>query len=143
MLDLARDYLRRAEARLMAAETSLSRGDYPEAVRYSQECVEMSLKASLRAMGIEYPKVHEVGRVLLIEGYRFPAWFREHIEQLAEISRDLAEKRAPSMYGVEAAGKPAGELFNKEDAEEAVRNAKYVHEHARRLVEEIMRKTEG
>ena len=60
---LAKDYLRRARARLIAAEDATKRGDYPETVRYSQECVELSLKACLRMAGIEYPKVHDVGDV--------------------------------------------------------------------------------
>jgi len=32
---LARDYLKRAEARLVIAEEAFKRGYYPEAVRYS------------------------------------------------------------------------------------------------------------
>ncbi len=133
---LARDYLKRAEARLVIAEEAFKRGYYPEAVRYSQECVELSLKACLRMVGIEYPKVHDVGGVLEAESARFPEWFREQIERLAEISRDLAEKRSPSMYGIEAAGKPPGELFREKEAEEALRNAKQVHQLARKLIEE-------
>ena len=120
---LARDYLKRAEARLVIAEEAFKRGYYPEAVRYSQECVELSLKACLRMVGIEYPKVHDVGGVLEAESARFPEWFREQIERLAEISRDLAEKRSPSMYGIETAGKSPGELFREKEAEEALRNA--------------------
>ncbi|MCD6312192.1 MAG: HEPN domain-containing protein [Thaumarchaeota archaeon] len=131
---LAKDYLRGARARLIAAEDATKRGDYPETVRYSQECVELSLKACLRMAGVEYPKVHDVGGVLKAESSRFPSWFRKHVERLAEISRDLAEKRAPSMYGIEAAGKTPGELFGQEDAEEALEAAKYVHELARKLI---------
>ena len=133
---LARDYLKRAEARLVIAEEAFKRGYYPEAVRYSQECVELSLKACLRMVGIEYPKVHDVGGVLEAESARFPEWFREQIERLAEISRNLAEKRSPSMYGIEAAGKTPGELFGEREAEEALRNAKQVHQLARQLIEE-------
>jgi len=94
MDDLARDYLRRAEARLASARYALNQGYYPEVVRYSQECVELSLKACLRLVGVEYPKVHDVGDVLRAESMRFPSWFREEVDRLAEISRDLAEKRA-------------------------------------------------
>jgi len=135
---LARDYLRRAKARLIAAEDALKRGDYPEAVRYSQECVELSLKACLRIVGVEYPKVHDVGEVLRAESSRFPNWFREHIERLAEISRDLAEKRAPSMYGIEAAGKPPGELFGKKEAMEALKDAKYTHLLTEKLFKQVI-----
>lgn len=131
---LARDYLRRAKARLIAAGDAFKRRDYPEVVRYSQECVELSLKACLRIVGIEYPKVHDVGDILRAEAARFPKWFRENVEGLADISRDLAEKRAPSMYGIEAAGKPPGELFGREDAEQALRDAERVYGLAERLI---------
>lgn len=53
---LARDYLERAQNRVIDATSALSRGAYPEVVRYSQECVELSLKAALRSVGVEYPR---------------------------------------------------------------------------------------
>ena len=104
-------------------------------VRYSQECVELSLKACLRLVGVEYPKVHDVGDVLKAEEARFPSWFRDDIDKLAEISRDLAEKRAPSMYGIEAAGKTPEDLFDKADALKALEDARFVHGLARKLLE--------
>jgi len=133
---LARDYLRRAEARLSSARYALSQGYYPEVVRYSQECVELSLKACLRLVGVEYPKVHDVGDILRAESMRFPSWFREEIDRLAEVSRDLAEKRAPSLYGVEVAGKSPEDLFNKDDAVKALEDAEVVHMLAKRLLEQ-------
>lgn len=136
MDSLARDYLRRAEARLISARYALEKGYYPEVVRYSQECVELSLKACLRLVGVEYPKVHDVGDILRAESERFPGWFREEVDRLAEISRDLAEKRAPSMYGVEVAGKSPEELFNKDDAVKALEDAELVHKLARSLLEQ-------
>jgi HEPN domain-containing protein len=39
---------------------ALVEGNYPYTVRLSQECVELSLKAVLKAVGIEYPKIHDV-----------------------------------------------------------------------------------
>jgi HEPN domain-containing protein len=135
MDSLARDYLRRAEARLFSARYALNQDYYPEVVRYSQECVELSLKACLRLVGVEYPKVHDVGDILRAESMRFPSWFREEIDRLAEVSRDLAEKRAPSMYGVEVAGKSPEDLFNKDDAVKALEDAEVVHMLAKRLLE--------
>lgn len=51
---------------MIDAESALKRGDYPETMRYSQEAVEMSLKAVLRVMAIEYPKVHDVGDIVYV-----------------------------------------------------------------------------
>jgi HEPN domain-containing protein/predicted nucleotidyltransferase len=105
MTRLAADYLRRARARLIDGDSPLKRGDHPEVVRYSQEAVELSLKACLRMVGVEYPKVHDVGDELKLNSPRFPTWFSRRIEEFAKISTELAMKRAASMYGIEAAGK--------------------------------------
>ena len=113
---LAADYLRRARSRIIDAETAIRRGDYPEVVRYSQEAVELSLKACLRLVGIEYPKVHHVGDMLKLNRDRFPEWFRGLIDEMDKASTELALKRAPSMYGLELAGKGPGEPFDIEEA---------------------------
>ena len=124
--ELARDYLRRAEVRVKSAQGATASKDYPDAVRFSQEAVELSLKAALRGFGIEYPKEHDVGGVLRSVGERYPKWFREKIDELAEISADLASKRALAMYGLEAAGKSPSELFGEEQAVKALGEAKTV-----------------
>jgi HEPN domain-containing protein len=48
--------------RLITAERANSNGNYSYAVRSSQECVELSLKAALRAVGVECPRKHDVSR---------------------------------------------------------------------------------
>ena len=137
MKRLAHDYLRRAKARIIDAKSALNRGDYPEVVRYSQECVELSLKAALRLIGIEYPKVHDVSDVLSEYRDRFPLWFRNLIDELSIISSELALARGPSMYGDEERGIPPSELFSREDAEEALRKAMKVFELCSKLAGQI------
>jgi len=134
---MARGFLDRARARLLSAEAALERGDHPDVVRFSQECVELSLKACLRAVGIEYPKVHDVGDVLLASSERFPDWMRMHLPELTEISRDLAAKRSPAMYGVEPMGRPSSDLFDLRDAEEAVEGARLAFKLSSRLIKEL------
>ena len=46
LLRVAKAYLRQAGARLKDARDALLEGNYPYAVRLSQECVELSLKGS-------------------------------------------------------------------------------------------------
>ncbi|MBO3803775.1 MAG: HEPN domain-containing protein [Candidatus Brockarchaeota archaeon] len=123
---LAEDYCRRAKTRIKSAELAHSDKSYPDVVRYGQECVELSLKAALRAVGVEYPKEHDVGRILRAVKDRFPEWFRMETGKLSEISRDLADKRAPSLYGIESSGKAPSDIFGKDDAEKALSDAKYV-----------------
>jgi HEPN domain-containing protein len=136
---LAEDYIRRAESRMKDAPAAFARGDFPEVVRYSQEVVELSLKACLRMVGVEYPKVHDVGKVLQAERRRFPASFARHVDGMAAISAELAEKRAASMYGIEAQGKGPGELFDEESARGSLEEAKDVLEKARALRDELKR----
>lgn len=136
---MASDYLKRARSRLTDAESAVKRGDYPEAVRYSQEAVELSLKAVLRIYGIEYPKVHDVGDILYINMEIYPEWFKGELDNIRRISRELALKRAPAMYGLEVSGKGPSELFGKDDALEALKSGKYVYELSRRLIDEYVR----
>jgi len=126
MAKLAEDYFKRARNRIKSAELAYSDKSYPDVVRYSQECVELSLKSALRALGVEYPKEHDMSRILRANKNRFPEWFRREINRLGEISRDLADKRAPSLYGIEPSGKAPSDIFDKDDAEEALLDAKYV-----------------
>ena len=134
---MARDFLRRARSRLVDGESALRRGDYPDAVRYSQECVELFLKACLRTVGVEYPKVHDVGDLLDYYEDRFPEWFRREIPLFKRVSRELALKRIPSVYGLESEGKPAGELFGREDAEEALESAGRVYADCEKFLNEF------
>jgi HEPN domain-containing protein len=60
LLKIAKSYLRQAEARLKDFGRAFSDHNYPYAVRLSQDYVELSLKAVLKSVGIEYPKIHDV-----------------------------------------------------------------------------------
>jgi len=139
---MAEDFLQRAKARLTDARAALKRGDYPDVVRYSQECVELSIKACLRIIGIDYPKVHDVGDILEYYRNSFPEWFRKEIPQMRQISRDLYQKRGPSVYGIEREGKTASELFTKTDAEEALQNAEKAYSTSQRFFNEYYKKPE-
>jgi len=108
--------------------------DYPMTVRRSQECVELSLKAVLRSIGIEYPREHDVGKALEVAKEKFPDWFSSKIPRFAEISRDLSKKRGPAMYGYEAELKPASDIFDKEDAKDAISAAREVFEACEKLI---------
>ena len=138
-MKLAEDYLKRAGSRGKDAPAALARGDYPEAVRYSQEMVELCLKACLRMVDVEYPKVHDVGKVLQAERRRFPTSFARHIDRLAAVSRELAEMRAASLYGIEAQGKGPAELFDEESGEASLAEAREVLERAEALRKELTR----
>ncbi len=136
---MAVDFMRRARSRYIDAHNALKRGDYPDVVRYSQECVELSLKACLRAVGVEYPKVHDVGDILVVNRDKFPSWLKSKLDEIVEISADLAAKRSPAMYGIEVAGKTSSELFSSEDALDALKKAELVYSCAKKFIEELFK----
>ena len=137
LLKIAKAYLRQAEARLKDAKDALLEANYPYAVRLSQECVELSLKAVLKAVGIEYPKIHDVSDILADVGDRFPEWFRMGLEFLRESSKILAKKREISLYGGEEAFLSPEEVISKADAEDATQRAVKTHELCRKLIDSI------
>ena len=61
---MAESYLLESEIRLKTAQLALKEGYYSYAIRQSQKCVELSLKSTLRLVGIEPPKWHDVGLIL-------------------------------------------------------------------------------
>jgi HEPN domain-containing protein len=135
--ELARSNVRQVEDRLTTARIALERGNSPYAVRQAQECVELSLKACLRLVGIEPPKWHDVGPIIRRERENFPEWFKEHVERIVSISRSLRKERELAMYGDEESKIPPEELYTRFDAEKAIEDAGFVLEIARRLLREF------
>lgn len=119
------------------AEDALRDQNFAYSVRLSQECVELSLKAVLKAVGIEYPKVHDVSDVLTDIAARLPSWFQKEIPFLRESSRLLFKKREPSLYGDEEALTSPDDLMSKADSEDAVCRAKRTHTACSRLISEL------
>ncbi len=107
--ELARSNVRQAEDRLTTARIALERGNYPYAVRQVQECVELSLKACLRLVGIEPPKWHDIGPIIRRDRENFPEWFKEHVERIVSISRSLRKERELAMCGDEESKIRCGE----------------------------------
>lgn len=99
--DLAADHLRRAAARLLAVDTLFEAGSWADVVRESQEIVELALKGLLRTCGVEPPRIHDVGDVLLAEQSRLPAAVVRDVDRLAGISRSLRRDRELAFYGAE------------------------------------------
>lgn len=117
---LARDYLRRAHARRKALDTLLASAAYADVVRESQEVVELILKGTLRFIGVDPPKRHDVRTVLARFFGRLPAEWREAMEEIGEASTELAQERAHAFYGDEDELIPASELFGEGDARRAL-----------------------
>lgn len=121
-VDLARDYVRRSEARLLALDVLFDAGSWADVVRESQEIVELTLKALLRASGIDPPRVHDVSDILLAERDRLPQSLQKEIKDLTAISRGLRRDRELAFYGAEDLI-PSG-FYKQEDAERARHGAR-------------------
>lgn len=102
---MAQGFMNDASYSLEEAKQAVNRGIYHRAVRRAQECVELSLKATLRLLGVEYPRQHEVGELLrkvsVERGQR--EWFLSELPAIILVSKRLVENRGPAFYGDEAA----------------------------------------
>ncbi len=123
---LGESYLEQARVWLRTGERALKEGNYAFVVLAAQECVEFSLKGLLKKHGIEYPRTHDTGLVLAANKDRLPKDLGSRLGWVGEVSRRLAMKRSQAAYGDEAAGIPAGKLFDRTAAESALRDASSV-----------------
>ena len=126
--------LRRALIILDEAKSLKSKGVWNLVVRRCQEAVEPALKSVLVFVGIQPPRVHDVGPTLKEHSEKFPPEFRQYITQLASISRALRAERELSFYGDEESGMPPETLYSLDDADEALRKAEFVLEKCQALI---------
>ena len=120
--DLAEDYVRRAEVRLRALEVLYDGESWADVVRESQEIVELTLKALLRSIGVDPPRVHDVSAVLLAERERAPEALRPDLQTLADASRQLRRDRELAFYGAEDL--TPSEFYTRHDADDARSSAR-------------------
>lgn len=121
---LASDYISRARKRLSALDALWKEDAWADVVRESQEVVELALKGLLRSFNVEVPRIHDVSDLLLEEKNRFPAELQKNLGRCAKISRTLRRDRELAFYGSEDL--TPEEFYKREDAEEAMENAKWV-----------------
>lgn len=102
-IDLAASALRRSARWLRSASSALEDERWDDVVYSSQMAVEQASKAVLIALGIEYPREHDVSavfkRISRIENV--PEWFSSIVPELANNISELAELRGLAGYGYE------------------------------------------
>jgi len=128
--DLAKSYIWKAETRLDALEALRKRRNFSDVVREAQETVELALKGMLRAVGVEPPKYHDVGGLLLEHGDRFRTAMTDDLERAADISKRLRRERELAFYG-DIDFIPTEE-YTEEDARRAIEDARWVVELAKK-----------
>ncbi|MBO3841801.1 MAG: HEPN domain-containing protein [Candidatus Brockarchaeota archaeon] len=102
-IDLAVSAIRRSSRWLKSALRALEDGRWDDVVYSSQMAVEQASKSVLIALGIEYPREHDVSTVFkqVSRIRNIPEWFSSMIPQLAENISELAELRGLAGYGYE------------------------------------------
>jgi HEPN domain-containing protein len=130
---LGRAYLEKARKRLAILTVLENEGAYSDVVREAQEIVELALKGALRLVGIEPPKFHDVGPILLEHRDRFPGGVQAELPELARISGWLRKERELAYYG-DVDFVPT-ERYGPEDARRARTDA----EKAARVCSELLR----
>lgn len=104
-------------------------------VRRAQEVVELSLKGLLKIMGIEFPKVRDVGTFFVqAVSEKGLTVERSLLEEIKRISARLSETRAPSFY--------MEEVYSEEEAQQAKNGAEKVWIFARGLAERLCKPEE-
>lgn len=83
--ELADDYLHRATIRREAIAMHFRRGGWADVVCECQKVVELTLKALLRACGIDPPRSHDVSPALFDNKEALPADAQAHVQRLAAV----------------------------------------------------------
>jgi len=121
---LARSYFEKARKRRRALLVLLEDDAYSDVVREAQELVELALKGMLRFVGVEPPKRHDVGELLLHHRDRLPAAVAGVVDRLALISHRLRQEREVAFYGDDDFI-PTDE-YTRNEADAAVADAQFV-----------------
>ena len=122
--ELADDYLRRATIRREATDMHFRLGGWADVVCECQKVVELTLKALLRACGIDPPRSHDVSPALFDNKEALPADAQIHVQRLAAVSRHLRRDLELAFYGAEDL--VPSSFYLREDAEQALQDADFV-----------------
>jgi hypothetical protein len=117
-------YLFKATKRLKILPVLFQEEAYSDVIREAQEIVELALKGVLRQIGVDPPKQHDVGYLLVEFKERFPAEVRNEVHHLARISKWLRKEREFAFYG-DVDFIPTEE-YTPQDAEKAMDDARFV-----------------
>lgn len=129
---LAQSYMRKATDRIDILDLLFKKSAFSDVIREAQEIVELSLKGMLRFVGIEPPKFHDVGGLLLEHKNKFLPDISRNLEKLAVISKKLRKERELAFYG-DIDFIPTEEYTN-EDASQAIEDARFVVNTAKKLI---------
>ncbi|AYO32123.1 HEPN domain-containing protein [Biomaibacter acetigenes] len=129
---LAESYLEKAKVRLRMIKFLLKEGAYSDVIREAQEAVEPALKGMLRKLGIEPPKQHDVGYLLVEYKSKLPDEVKNKVDDIANISKWLRKESEFSFYG-DVDFIPTLE-YKKKDGEKALKDLEIVIDAAEKVI---------
>jgi HEPN domain-containing protein len=96
--------------------------------------VETAAKAILTALGIDYPKEHDISGIFLTLEKRndLPKWFRDYVPKISYAIKILAEIRGLAAYGYERG-------LSLQDFGKKAPETRMVFKNAKRLYDEIFK----
>ncbi len=111
-------------------KNAIQDNDYNIAVRRAQEVVELGLKGALKLLGVDYPKVHDVGPMFVQQvRQKKPAALSDvSLRRVEAISLQLSQIRTLSFYFEHG--------YSKEEAETTSAEAEFVLAEIRKLLDE-------
>jgi HEPN domain-containing protein len=122
--ELARSDFSRVAKRMLALRVLMDAEAFPDVVREAQEIVELALKGMLRGIGVDPPKWHDVGTVLVEHRDRFPDTVQPELDALAAISLRPRRDREAAFHGdIDLIPE---RVFDREAAERALDGAERV-----------------
>jgi HEPN domain-containing protein len=128
--ETAEKLFRDAEEYFEDSGRSYQRKSWNQVVRRSQEVIELSLKALLKMMGVEYPKEHDIGEIFVNACRKKQIEIEEGIaREIIRISSRLTDERAPSFYWEK--------VYSRQNAEEARQGAEKVLSFTRELLKKL------
>ncbi len=139
-IELAFKAIARARRWLQSARRALEDERWDDVVYSSQMAVEQSSKGVLIALGIDYPREHDVSDVFieLKDRKDLPEWFRNLVSTMSKNIAELAELRGLAGYGYE---KGIDVNYFKEYAPEAYSIAEKHVNTCEKLLNELFRRT--
>ena len=134
-LEYAEDLIRKAKNHIEKAEEEIKRvlPNHSNIISWSQTAIELSGKAIFKIMGSEYPKDHQLlyGKKGIKEEVKdllkkeFPRYFsKDEVPRVLLLTYFWHNFYTLAKYGIEELDFPPDKLFNKEDAELAIKHAR-------------------
>jgi len=125
-MEIAESFLRRALNKLAEAKEYLNKLYYPESISASQECIEFSLKVIFLLLQKEYPKKHEFSEEEFENALKKVPEKVKHLDfpKIYLYSKFWLQFYTVAKYGLEKIGVGPDKLFEKEEAELALKHAK-------------------